>query len=131
MFRQAVVACAVVVLLGLLAGDVSALEIKVSPNVLVVYAPGDSVRIHTDVPYANATLDSLSVNEVGIGKSVFTFADSCGNLVIGCSRSVVVESLDDTDTTAEFKVIVSIGEDTLDATDSVPVKRPPPHRKQR
>ena len=117
-----VVLCSFCLVLGVLAGHVSALEITVSPNVLVVNAPGDAVSIHTDMPGSVVADCTLNVNGTGVGFG--TGVDSCGNLVVRCSRKEVVAILGDKAKTAEFILTVdTVAGTTESGTDAVSVKR--------
>ncbi|MBN1590704.1 MAG: hypothetical protein JW888_14415 [Pirellulales bacterium] len=117
-----VVVCSFCLLLGLVVGNASALEITVSPSVLVVNAPGDAVSIHTNMPGAVVGSCGLSVNGTSIDFGTFT--DNCGNIVVRCSRKVVVGVLGDDAETATFCLTVeTVAGTTESGTDTVSVKR--------
>jgi hypothetical protein len=109
------------VLLGVLLSNASALEIVVSPLVLIVKSPGQVVTIHTDVSYKAVTDCSLSVDDQGL--EINTFYDNRGNLVVQCSRSDVVAALDPKATAASFTLTVTTANGDDSATRTIPVKR--------
>ena len=81
--------CAVLVL----SSSAFALEIQVSPQMLVLSSSGGKLTVHTDVPYATAESVSLTVEGVSIDASVF--ADDCGNLVAQCTKEAAKEAIGD------------------------------------
>lgn len=105
------------VLIGLLVGNVSALEMVVAPHVLSMKATGEVVTIHTDVPYDAELACSLTANGGEIG--IWTFSDACGDLVVQCSREDVFQCVGADDTTVTFLLTV----DGEEATVSIAVKR--------
>jgi hypothetical protein len=81
-----------------------ALDIQVSPQMLVLSSIGGQLTVHTDVPFATAQTVVLEVNGTAIAAN--TFADNCGNLVAQCSKEAVKEVIDTT-TTATISLTVN------------------------
>lgn len=110
-----------------LLGNVFALEIQVSPALLVVKAKAacDCITIHTGVPFATTVPESVTVNGADIG-IVGTFADDRGDLVIKCSRSEVVDKLESAEerpSQATFVVTVTFADGSSDSgSQTIPVK---------
>jgi len=121
------VATAFAVSAAFLLGNVFALEIQVSPAVLVVKAKAacDCITIHTGVPYDTTAPESVTVNGANIA-IVGTFADNRGDLVIKCSRSEVSDKLESTEerpSQATFVVTVTFADGSSDSgSQTIPVK---------
>ncbi len=72
--------------MGLTSGAL-ALEIQVSPQMLVLSSPGGRLSIHTDVPFS--TVESVAMTVNGTTIPVNTFADDRGDLVAQCDKDDV------------------------------------------
>ena len=72
---------------GAVLADDGTIDMVVSPNVLNLESNGGSISVHTDIGYVRAAEAILEVN--GTPVSVYTFADSCGNLVVKASINTV------------------------------------------
>ncbi|RQV99456.1 hypothetical protein EH220_01660 [bacterium] len=85
-----------------------ALDIQVSPQMLVLSSNGGRLSVHTDVPFSTAEIVVLEVNGTTITANVF--ADDLGNLVAQCDKDVVKEVIDDfqgSTTTATISLTVN------------------------
>jgi len=84
---------------GIANAEDGTIEMVVSPNVLSLESNGGSISIHTDIGYVAPADVTLEVNGEPVDK-VWTFTDSCGNLVVKCSIT-------------EVKGMVTSGEDAI------------------
>lgn len=79
----------------LMAGNALALNIQVSPQMLVLSSSGGKLTVHTDMPFSMADVVTLTVNGTEIAAD--TFADACGNLVAQCSKDAAKEVIGEFD----------------------------------
>ena len=77
-----------------LAGSVSALEIRVAPRTLVLSSNGGKLTVHTDAPYYPEAQVSLWVDGVELDE-VAVFHDDCGNLVAQASKAAAAAAIGD------------------------------------
>jgi len=54
------------------------IELRISPNTIVIGSPGDWVTAHTDIAYSSVNTATVSLNAV---PAAWTLADNKGNLV--------------------------------------------------
>lgn len=67
-------------------GDVEIINIKISPNTLVMRSPGTWVTVHADIPYSVVVGATVELNGIPAG---LTKADDCGNLVAKFTQTEV------------------------------------------
>ena len=107
-----------IALSGAVLADDGTIEMVVSPNVLNLESNGGSISVHTDIGYVRTAEVILKVN--GTPVSVYTFADSCGNLVVKASittvKDIVIAGED-----AIFDLTYYLTSGTYTGTDTVPV----------
>ena len=84
-----------VITIAMLSGSAFALTIRVAPQALVLSSQGGNLTVHTDIPYWEAGMVTLTVN--GSTFDPRTFADNLGNLVAQCSKQDVKEAVGDFD----------------------------------
>lgn len=101
------------------------LDIQLQPQTLVLSSGGDQLTIHTDFRYSAAEAVALDIgNTPDVG--IRTWADSCGNLVVRCSKAAVEDEVGDFDdrfTTVAVTLTVFYGEDGEDSVSDTEVLR--------
>ena len=96
--RKSFVAVCTLCIVALLAGSVSAFNIRVAPSTLVLSSTGGSFTIHTSVHYLPELHDTgtvwLSIGG-GVGEVALddVFPDDRGNLVAQCSKAAVADAV--------------------------------------
>lgn len=94
------------------------IDMVVAPNVINLESNGGSVHVHTDTP---GIPDDVALYVEGeLVDQIYTFTDSCGNLVVKCSITTV-KSMVTVDTNAEFLLTYSRDGVSYTGTDSVPI----------
>jgi len=95
--RKLIVAVCTLCLVALLAGGVSAFEIRVAPSTLVLSSTGGSFTIHTNIPFLGQGTDdvSLDIVDVGVVPLDRVFPDDRGNLVAQCDKADVADAVKD------------------------------------
>jgi hypothetical protein len=93
-------------------------DMVVAPNVINLESSGGSVHVHTNTAGIPAdvalTVDGVLINDI------YTFTDSCGNLVVKCSITTVKEIVK-VGTEAEFVLTYSREGVSYTFTDTVPI----------
>ena len=62
------------------------IELKISPNTIVIGSPGDWVTAHTDIAYSSVNTATIALNGIPVA---WTQADNRGNLVAKFDRDEV------------------------------------------
>ena len=104
-----------------LAADI-ALEVKVSPNVLVLKAPTNWITIHTDMPLSAVDQSSLDVAVNGNSVPIaLVKADACGQMVLKISQAEVDPYVDPPWATFVVTGATNAG-DTFEGADTIRVR---------
>jgi hypothetical protein len=103
---------------GAVLADEGDFDMVVSPNVINLESNGGSISVHTDVAGIPEGV-SLYINGEEV-EGIWTFTDSCGNLVVKCSidtaKSMVVVDKD-----AVFVVSYISDAEVYTSSDTVPI----------
>ena len=108
-----------------LAGD-NTINMVVFPNVLNIESNGEYIHVHTDISYDSAAVANLEVKGTTI-EDIYTFADSCGNLVVKCAIDPVKTIVSDDDE-AVFTLIYNYNGEIYSGTDTIDVIRVIPQK---
>ena len=104
---------------GIVLAEDGIIDMVVSPNVLSIESNGGSISVHTDIGYVSPADATLEVNGTKI-ELIYTFTDSCGNLVVKCSIATVKAIVID-ETEAEFVLTCNYNGGTYTGTDTIRV----------
>jgi hypothetical protein len=103
---------------GAVLAEDGTIDMVVAPNVINLESNGGSVHVHTDTAGIPADvalyIDGVLVNQI------YTFTDSCGNLVVKCSITTVKDIVE-VGTDAEFVLTYSRDGVPYTGTDYVPI----------
>ena len=82
----------------LLSASAFGLEIQLGPRTLVLSSGGDQLTIHTNVGFSAVDGVTLDIGDIHLMEDdLAMWADSCGNLVVRCSKEDVEEAVGDFD----------------------------------
>lgn len=110
---------------GAVLADEGDIDVVVSPNVINLESNGGSVHIHTDTSGIPADV-ALYVDGVQVNQ-IYTFTDSCGNLVVKCSITTIKDIVE-VGTEAEFVLTYSRDDVPYTGTDFVTIIKVVPQK---
>jgi hypothetical protein len=106
--------------------DENTIDMVVSPNVLNLESNGGSISVHTDIGYVAPADATLEVNGTPVD-TIYTFTDSCGNLVVKADIAAVKEMVVAGED-AVFVLTCNYNGGIYTGTDTVPVIRVVPQK---